>query len=189
MTRMRESAERIFRIVWKEVLQIRRDRRMFGLLLFMPVMQLLIFGYVVATDVDDIDLAVCDFSRSTESRAYVAQLEQSGYFRVRAECRRIGDVDALLDRGVVRVALAIPPDFAERLKRREPAQVDRGSRRSTVDRTPASTERSRPSGGSGRSSSYSPPPRSGNPPAGRQGSPAPSGGNSSRGGTSRSGRR
>jgi ABC-2 type transport system permease protein len=117
------SLARIYQIVWKEVIQIRRDRRMFGLVLLMPVMELFIFGYVVSTDIDNIDLAVCDYSHTAESRAYVEQLERSGYFRVRDDCQGVGDVNRLLDRGRVRVALAIPPDFAERLKRRQPAQV------------------------------------------------------------------
>lgn len=120
---MLTSLRRIADLVRKELIQLRRDRRMFGLVLLMPVIELLIFGYVVANDVDNIDLAVCDFSRTPESRSLVAQLEQSGYFRVRAPCTRLGDADALLDRGVVRVVLAIPPDFARRLARGEPAPV------------------------------------------------------------------
>jgi ABC-2 type transport system permease protein len=118
-----ESVRRILQVVWKELVQIRRDRRQLLLVMMMPMMELLIFGYVVATDVDNIQLAVCDYSHSTESRAYVEQLERSRYFRVRADCRSLQDIDALLDRGRVRVALAIPPDFAAQLKRGGPAQV------------------------------------------------------------------
>jgi ABC-2 type transport system permease protein len=120
---MLASLSRIFQIVWKEVIQIRRDRRMFGLVLMMPVIELFIFGYVVATDVDNIDLAVCDYSQTAESRAYVDQLERSGYFRISAGCERVSDVDDLLDRGAARVALVIPPDFARRLAAGEPAKV------------------------------------------------------------------
>lgn len=111
------SLSRILQMVWKELIQIRRDRRMFMLTMMMPVMELLIFGYVVATDVDNITLAVCDYSHSAESRAYVEQLEQSRYFRVRATCAGVHDIDRLLDHGTVRVALVIPPDFAAQLKR------------------------------------------------------------------------
>jgi ABC-2 type transport system permease protein len=118
-----ESLRRILQIVWKELVQIRRDRRQLLLVMMMPMMELLIFGYVVATDVDNIQLAVCDYSHSTESRAYVEQLERSRYFRIRADCRSLQDIDALLDRGRVRVALVIPPDFAAQLKRGGPAQV------------------------------------------------------------------
>ncbi len=120
---MRTSFGRILAIVGKEFVEIRRDRRMFGLVLMMPVLELLIFGYVVATDIDNIDLAVCDYSHSAESRSYVEQLERSGYFRVSAPCRSVGDVDRLLDRGTARVALVIPPEFAERLRRQQSADV------------------------------------------------------------------
>jgi ABC-2 type transport system permease protein len=65
---MLASLARILEIVWKEVLQIRRDKRMFGIVLLMPVLELFIFGYVVATEVDDVALAVCDYSHSAESR-------------------------------------------------------------------------------------------------------------------------
>jgi ABC-2 type transport system permease protein len=111
------SLARIFQIVWKEVIQIRRDRRMFGLVLMMPVIELFIFGYVVATDVDNIDLAVCDYSRTAESRAYVDQLVRSRYFRLRPGCTRVDDTDVLLDRGRVKVVLVIPPDFVAQLQR------------------------------------------------------------------------
>jgi len=114
---------RVFHIVRKEIIQIRRDRRMFGLVLMMPVLELFIFGYVVATDIDHIVLSVCDYSQTAESRAYVQQLEESGYFRVGAACHRVGDVDRLLDHGEARVALVIPPDFASQLKRGGPAKV------------------------------------------------------------------
>jgi len=117
------SLSRIAHLVWKELIQIRRDRRMFGLVMMMPVLELLIFGYVVATDIDHISLAVCDYSHTAESRAYVAQLEQSGYFRVSATCESLRDIDRLLDHGSVRLALVIPPDFADQLKRGGPAQV------------------------------------------------------------------
>jgi ABC-2 type transport system permease protein len=117
------SLSRIAHVVWKELVQMRRDRRMFGLVMMMPLLELMIFGYVVATDVDHISLAVCDYSQTAQSRAYVEHLEQSRYFRIRAACSRVGDIDHLLDRGTVRVAIVIPPDFADRLARGGPAQV------------------------------------------------------------------
>ena len=118
---MWESVHRIIEVVWKEVLQIRRDKRMFGIVLLMPVLELFIFGYVVATEVDDIALAVCDYSHTAESRAYVDQLTESGYFRIAAPCASLHDVDELLDRGRAKLVLAIPPDFAELLRRASPA--------------------------------------------------------------------
>ncbi len=123
MSAIFESLARIFQVVWKEVVQIRRDQRMFGIVLLMPVMELFIFGYVVATEVDDVALAVCDYSRTAESRAYVDQLTESGYFRISAACEGVNDTDRLLDHGEAKLVLAIPPDFAEQIRRRRPVQV------------------------------------------------------------------
>jgi len=121
MSTVTASLARILQMVRKEVLQIRRDRRMFGLVLLMPVMELFIFGYVVATEIENIALAVCDYSHTAESRAYVDQLTESGYFRIAAACRSMRDVDRLLDRGAAKVVLAIPPDFADQLRRNRTA--------------------------------------------------------------------
>jgi len=120
---MSAALSRIYYVVWKEVIQISRDRRQFGMILLMPLMELFIFGYVVATDLTDIALAVCDYDQSTESRTYVDHIVRSGYFRIAAPCRSLGDVNRLLDRGGIKVALTIPPDFSAKLKRHEPAEV------------------------------------------------------------------
>jgi ABC-2 type transport system permease protein len=120
---MRASLSRIAHLVWKEIIQIGRDRRHFALILTMPILELTIFGYVASADLDQIELAVCDYSQSAESRSYVEHLERSGYFQVQAACGAVADVNRLLDRGLVTVALVIPHDFATRLKRGEPAQV------------------------------------------------------------------
>ena len=117
------SLSRILHIVWKEVIQISRDRRMFTMILIMPLMELLIFGYVAASDITDIDLAVCDFDQSTESRAYIDHIVRSSYFRIAAPCRSMQDIGRLLDRGRIKVALTIPPDFSAKLKRQQPADV------------------------------------------------------------------
>lgn len=120
---MTASFGRIFRVVWKEVIQISRDRRMFSMILIMPLMELIIFGYVVTTDITDIDLAVCDYDQSTESRTYVEHIVRSGYFRIAAPCRSIGEIGRMLDRGRIRVALTIPPDFSAKIKRQQTAEV------------------------------------------------------------------
>jgi len=120
---MTASLSRIAHVIWKEVIQIRRDRRMFGMILLMPLMELFIFGYVVASDLNNIELAVCDYDRSAQSRTYVDQVLRSGYFRIAASCGTIADVNQLLDHGRIKVALVIPPDFSARIKRQQPAEV------------------------------------------------------------------
>ncbi|MCX8070949.1 MAG: ABC transporter permease [Candidatus Binatia bacterium] len=120
---MNGSLSRIAHVVWKEFIQLSRDRRMFGLVLLMPVIELFIFGYVVATDITDIALAVCDYDRTASSRGYVDHLVHSGYFRVAAPCSSINEANRLLDRGEVKVVLTIPPDFSEKLRQGKPAEV------------------------------------------------------------------
>jgi len=120
---MTDSLSRIIHVVWKEIIQLSRDRRMFTMILLMPIMELFIFGYVVATDITNVDLAVCDYDQSTESRAYVDHIVRSGYFRIAAPCASIADVNRLLDRGRIKVALTIPPDFSAKVKRQQPAEV------------------------------------------------------------------
>jgi len=117
------SLSRIFHLVWKEVIQLTRDKQMFGMVLFMPVLELFIFGYVVATDIDDIALAVCDYDQSAASRSYVEHLVSSGYFHVGAGCDDIRDANRLLDQGRVKVVLTVPPDFSARLKGGRTAEV------------------------------------------------------------------
>jgi len=117
------SLSRIAHVVWKEFIQLVRDRRMFIMILIMPIMELFIFGYVVATDLTDVALAVCDYDQSTESRAYIEHIVRSGYFRIAAPCTSVADVNQLLDRGRIKVALTIPPDFSAKVKRQQPAEV------------------------------------------------------------------
>ncbi len=120
---MGASIARIFHLVWKEVIQATRDRQMFSMMLIMPILELFIFGYVVATDIDNISLAVCDYDQSAQSRDYVEHIVRSGYFRIDAPCTGIQDVNRLLDDSLVKVVLSIPPDFSERLKRGQSADV------------------------------------------------------------------
>jgi ABC-2 type transport system permease protein len=120
---MTAALSRIFHVVWKEVIQIGRDRHMLGLILVMPMLQLTIFGYVVSADITDIDMAVCDYDHTTESRAYVEHIVSSGYFRIAAPCGRVEDLNRLLDRGRIRVGLTIPRGFSARVKRHDTAEV------------------------------------------------------------------
>lgn len=120
---MRSALSRIAHVVWKEFIQLARDRRMFVLVLLMPVIELFIFGYVVATDITDIAIAVCDYDRSAASREYADHLVHSGYFRVAASCSGVNDANRLLDRGVVKVVLTIPPNFSEQLRRGKVAEI------------------------------------------------------------------
>ena len=71
---------RIKAIIWKEFIQIRRDRPSLAIALAMPIMMMLVFGYAVNTDVDHIDTVVFDQDMSSASRSLVKSFENTGTF-------------------------------------------------------------------------------------------------------------
>lgn len=116
---------RIREMIVKEFIQVFRDRRMIAIIFVVPVMQLLVFGYAVTTDVSDIPTAVHDLDRSQESREIVRRLEASGYFRITAYTASDREVQDLLDRGRVVAALRIDRGFGTDMKKKQqvPVQV------------------------------------------------------------------
>ena len=114
---------RIKELVRKEFIQLFRDKKNLPLLIVAPFIQLLIFGYVVSTDVRDIKVAVLDQARTRESRMLIDAFDANRTFRVIAYRDTPQALeDLLLDRKVD-IALKIGPDFSERIKRRETASV------------------------------------------------------------------
>ncbi|MDX1674745.1 MAG: ABC transporter permease [Longimicrobiales bacterium] len=103
---------RIRRMIAKELRQIFRDPRMGRIVFIAPVIQLVIFGYAVNTDIRDTPMFVVDHDRTAESRLLVDALTASGYFRVEARSRDPDAMTRALHRGDVIVGLQIPPGFA-----------------------------------------------------------------------------
>lgn len=110
------DAERVWEMVRKEFLQIFRDPRLRRLIFISPIIQLVIFGYAVSTDVRNTSLFVVDHDRTGASRELVESLTASGYFRVVGRSQRPADLVWALDHGDALVGLQIPPDFAEALR-------------------------------------------------------------------------
>jgi len=117
------NLRRLRAIVLKEFTQMRRDRATLRLVLILPVMQLMIFGYAIRMDVRNLPLAVYDASRTQESRELVARFEATRNFRVVRQARSYDDALHLIDAGTARSALVIPPDYARRVKRAAGARV------------------------------------------------------------------
>lgn len=114
---------RIHSLLVKELTQIRRDRRLFGILIMAPLVQLMVMGFAATTDIKDITLAVRDDDGSFLSREYVRAITASGYFkRVPMGASEAHDGD-LLVRGAAGLVLKIPPDFSRHLLARRPAPV------------------------------------------------------------------
>jgi ABC-2 type transport system permease protein len=107
----------------KEFIQIFRDPRMKAVVFVTPILQLVVLGYAVTTDVTRVATAVADFDHTQESRELIRRFESSGYFRV---VRRVGEARALrdlVDRGTVKAALQVDPGFSTDLKRGRTAVV------------------------------------------------------------------
>lgn len=114
---------RVFHIVQKEFIQVRRDRRMLPFLFIAPVFQLIVFGYAVNTDVRHVSTAVCNDDQGTEGRSLVRALSSSGYFDINYYPKDMEEADLLLDRGKVSIAIHLPRDLSADINRGEPGKV------------------------------------------------------------------
>lgn len=120
---MNKSVERIRQMVVKEFIQVLRDRRMKAIVVVLPLLQTMLFGYAVTTDVNNIRVALYDLDRSFESRELVQRFSASGYFRITAEVQHPAGLQELLDRSAVTMALQIDRGFASKIKRGMPTAV------------------------------------------------------------------
>jgi ABC-2 type transport system permease protein len=114
---------RIREMVRKEFIQLFRDKRNRPILIVAPLVQLLVFGYVVNYDIKDIRVALIDQSRTRESRLMTDAFTASGIFRITNLPATPGELEELLFIGKVDLGIKIPPDFSDRIRRGETADV------------------------------------------------------------------
>ena len=117
------SWSRFVAIVQKEFIQMRRDRLTFGMMVGIPLMQLMLFGFAINFDPKGLPTAVMVSQPSPFSRSFVAALETSGYFNVIAQTASEAAARQLLDEGEVQFVVSIPDDFSRRLVRGERPQI------------------------------------------------------------------
>jgi ABC-2 type transport system permease protein len=114
---------RPFVIAWKELLQLRRDRLTLAMMLALPVVQLLLFGYAINTDVRHLPMVVYDQDESAQSRDLWRTLEATGFYDVRGHVRGYDEIDRVLRSGDARVALVVPPRFGADVGSARPTTV------------------------------------------------------------------
>jgi ABC-2 type transport system permease protein len=114
---------KLLAVASKELRQIARDRRTLLILVFVPAMFLLLFGYALNFDIRDVRLAVEDRDRSPESRALVSAFVNSGYFQLAADVTSSHEIERLIDRNQVRAALVIPSGYGRDVLDDSPVQV------------------------------------------------------------------
>lgn len=115
--------ERIRHILIKEFLQTLRDPRMKAVLIAVPIIQSVIFGYAVTTDVRDSSMVVLDRDNTPASRDLISRFTASGYFRVTKAVSNEEEIRDLLDRGTVKAALEINAGFAGKIAANRTADV------------------------------------------------------------------
>ena len=113
------SWKRLFAVLVEELRQVRRDRLTFAMMIGIPILQLVLFGFAINSDVRQLPLAVYDADRSIFSRSLIAGLETSQYFRVVKQVNGAAEGDALLARIEVQFVIVVPGDFSRKLVRGE----------------------------------------------------------------------
>lgn len=115
--------ERIKCILTKEFIQIFRDPKMKGIIFLTPIIQVLVFGYAVTTDVKHVATAVYDLDNSTASRELVERFGKSGYFDIIEYVTGKGHDRSLIDRGKVKAILRMNKGFENDLRAGKTAQL------------------------------------------------------------------
>jgi ABC-2 type transport system permease protein len=115
----RLSLSRWFGIMLKEFIQLKRDRLTFGMIIGIPVMQLLLFGFAINSDPKSLPTAVLSQDNSQYARTVTAALQTSGYFKIVRQVASEDEANALLARGEVQFVVTIPVDFERALARGE----------------------------------------------------------------------
>jgi ABC-2 type transport system permease protein len=114
-------------LVWpmlrKEFTQLRRDRLTFGMMLGIPLLQIVVFGFLVRTEVRDIPLAVVDDARTTESRELLRRLLNTHNFKFAGQLASRDEIEAVLQRGTASAVLVVPPEFSRDIARGTPASA------------------------------------------------------------------
>jgi len=105
---------RVLHLMRKEILELRDDPRLFGIVIMAPILQLLVLGYAATTDVKDVPVVIVDADRSRASRELITRFEASDNFTILGVLGSTSEIDPWLERGDAWMALSIPPDY-ERL--------------------------------------------------------------------------
>ena len=113
------SWNRFVAVLVKEFVQVRRDRLTFAMMIGVPVMQLVLFGFAINMDPKALPAAVISGEASPFSRTLVRALENSGYFRVIAEPATEAQAEALIAGGQAQFIVRIPVDFSRKIQRGE----------------------------------------------------------------------
>jgi ABC-2 type transport system permease protein len=117
------SWRRIRLLVWKEYTELIRNRAMLRVMFIMPVMMLIVFGYVVGSDIKNLKLAVVDYDHSAASQRVTEAFTASGYFQLTAKPRNEAELKTAMDGGAAVIAIEIPKGLADSIRQKRPVQI------------------------------------------------------------------
>ncbi len=115
--------KQFFAFVRKEFYHIFRDRRTMFILLAMPVVQIIIFGFALTNEVKNSKIAIWDQSKDVATASLITQLEASRYFEVEQSINTAKEIESIFQKGEVKLAVILPPHFDEDLRHFNKAQV------------------------------------------------------------------
>ena len=109
----------IKQIIIKEFLQLKRDKRLFGIVFLAPILQLLFLGYAANLDLDNIKISVFNQDKSVTSRKLIESFESSGYFTVYSYTQSYNQISDEINHSKILLAIIIPDDFEKKIERKE----------------------------------------------------------------------
>ena len=117
------SFARLGALLMKEFIQMRRDRITFAMMLGVPLMQLILFGFAINSDPKSLPAALVATSNDNYTRAIISALQVTGYYRFDHVVASAAEAEALIARGDVSFVVTIPSDFARRVMRGDRPQI------------------------------------------------------------------
>ena len=118
-----KSLIRIMAVLRKEFLQLSRDRLTFGMIVGIPLMQLLMFGYAIDTDVRNLTAAYADEADTHLSRQFIADIAASQVINLGRRVETVQDLNRLMDAGAISIGVYVPEDFDRRIIERDRSAV------------------------------------------------------------------
>lgn len=117
------SLRKVYAIARKEIYHLLRDFRGLYLSFLLPILLTLLFGYALSLDVENVEIAVLDYDRSSVSRDFIRRLNASPYFHVTSHLDRNDALTHHLDAGKITITITIPHDFRENLRSNRKAPI------------------------------------------------------------------
>ena len=114
---------RVWFLVWKELIELRQDRRLFGVVVFAPLIQLMMLGYAVTTDIRNVPIVVTDADRTPASRDLIERFSASPNFSIVGIVSGIDDIEPYLESRRAWMALNIPPGYGALVTAGVPAKL------------------------------------------------------------------